>query len=43
VHVLERDGQGWVRTVSALEWGERGFVPGPGWARLGGLLEVREP
>ncbi|WP_202501921.1 TadA family conjugal transfer-associated ATPase [Streptomyces sp. SID5785] len=43
VHVLERDPHGWTRTVSALEWGERGFVPGPGWARLGALLGVREP
>ncbi|MFI7006066.1 TadA family conjugal transfer-associated ATPase [Streptomyces sp. NPDC050145] len=41
VHVLERDAQGWVRTVSALEWGERGFVPGPGWARLRELLGMR--
>ncbi|MEV1019800.1 TadA family conjugal transfer-associated ATPase [Streptomyces sp. NPDC050264] len=43
VHVLERDAAGWVRTVSALEWGERGFVPGEGWARLGELLGVRSP
>ncbi|MFJ8826208.1 TadA family conjugal transfer-associated ATPase [Streptomyces sp. NPDC102467] len=43
VHVLERDAAGWVRTVSALEWGERGFVPGEGWARLGKLLGVRLP
>ncbi|MFI7338882.1 TadA family conjugal transfer-associated ATPase [Streptomyces sp. NPDC050085] len=41
VHVLERDAAGWVRAVSALEWGERGFVPGAGWARLGELLGVR--
>ncbi|MET9493527.1 TadA family conjugal transfer-associated ATPase [Streptomyces sp. NPDC006552] len=41
VHVLERDAAGWVRTVSALEWGERGFVPGDGWPRLAGLLGVR--
>ncbi|NEB80599.1 TadA family conjugal transfer-associated ATPase [Streptomyces sp. SID14478] len=43
VHVLERDAAGWVRAVPALEWGERGFVPGEGWARLGGLLGVRLP
>ncbi|MGY0017644.1 TadA family conjugal transfer-associated ATPase [Streptomyces sp. cg35] len=43
VHVLERDAAGWVRAVSALEWGERGFVPGQGWARLGELLGVRLP
>ncbi|MEB3962860.1 TadA family conjugal transfer-associated ATPase [Streptomyces kunmingensis] len=43
VHVLERDAAGWVRAVSALEWGERGFVPGQGWARLGELLGVGSP
>lgn len=41
VQVLERDAEGWVRAVPALEWGERGFVEGVGWARLGGLLGVR--
>ncbi|WP_425832211.1 TadA family conjugal transfer-associated ATPase [Streptomyces fractus] len=41
VQVLERDAEGWVRAVPALEWGERGFVEGAGWARLGGLLGVR--
>ncbi|MFJ9040948.1 TadA family conjugal transfer-associated ATPase [Streptomyces sp. NPDC102406] len=43
VHVLERDAAGWVRTVSALEWGDRGFAPGEGWPRLGELLGVRSP
>ncbi|MFI6878633.1 TadA family conjugal transfer-associated ATPase [Streptomyces sp. NPDC050400] len=38
VHVLERDAEGWVRAVSALEWAERGFVAGEGWGRLCGLL-----
>ncbi|MFZ3569750.1 TadA family conjugal transfer-associated ATPase [Streptomyces sp. BH097] len=41
VQVLERDAEGWVRAVPALEWGERGFVEGVGWARLGGLLGLR--
>ncbi|WP_328633083.1 TadA family conjugal transfer-associated ATPase [Streptomyces sp. NBC_00356] len=41
VQVLERDAEGWVRAVPALEWGERGFVERAGWARLGGLLGVR--
>ncbi|MFI5662723.1 TadA family conjugal transfer-associated ATPase [Streptomyces sp. NPDC051684] len=41
VQVLERDAEGWVRSVPALAWGERGFVEGVGWARLGGLLGVR--
>ncbi|MFI0238186.1 TadA family conjugal transfer-associated ATPase [Streptomyces sp. NPDC016845] len=41
VRVLERDAQGWVRAVPALEYGERGFVPGEGWRRLGEVLEVR--
>ncbi|MFD7295620.1 TadA family conjugal transfer-associated ATPase [Streptomyces sp. NPDC059897] len=41
VQVLERDADGWVRAVPALEWGERGFVEGVGWARLGRLLGVR--
>ncbi|MER5948917.1 TadA family conjugal transfer-associated ATPase [Streptomyces sp. NPDC001904] len=41
VRVLERDAQGWVRAVPALEWRERGFAPGEGWERLGGLLGVR--
>ncbi|MGP3772887.1 TadA family conjugal transfer-associated ATPase [Streptomyces sp. SDT5-1] len=41
VQVLERDEGGWVRAVPALEWGERGFVEGVGWARLGRLLGVR--
>ncbi|MHC5263815.1 TadA family conjugal transfer-associated ATPase [Streptomyces sp. UC4497] len=41
VQVLERDTEGWVRAVPALEWGERGFVERAGWERLGGLLGVR--
>ncbi|MFJ9128382.1 TadA family conjugal transfer-associated ATPase [Streptomyces sp. NPDC102340] len=41
VQVLERDAEGWVRAVPALEWGERGFVERAGWARLGRLLGVR--
>jgi pilus assembly protein CpaF len=30
IHVLERDGNGLVTTVPALEWGAEGFVSGPG-------------
>ncbi|MFJ9176625.1 TadA family conjugal transfer-associated ATPase [Streptomyces sp. NPDC102360] len=41
VQVLERDAEGWVRAVPALEWGDRGFAEGTGWERLGGLLGVR--
>ncbi|MFJ8956197.1 TadA family conjugal transfer-associated ATPase [Streptomyces sp. NPDC102381] len=41
VQVLERDAEGWVRAVPALEWGERGFLERAGWARLGRLLGVR--
>ncbi|MEU6390127.1 TadA family conjugal transfer-associated ATPase [Streptomyces sp. NPDC046939] len=41
VRVLERDARGWVRAVPALEWGERGFVPGEGWGRLSEVLGVR--
>lgn len=43
VRVLERGADGWVRAVPALEWGERGFVPGEGWRRLGEVLGVRAP
>lgn len=38
VHVLERATSGLVRTVPALRFGERGFVPERGWERLRGLL-----
>ncbi|WP_338698823.1 TadA family conjugal transfer-associated ATPase [Streptomyces sp. Q6] len=41
VQVLERDAAGWVRSVPALEWGERGFVPREGRERLEGLVGVR--
>ncbi|MEV1009786.1 TadA family conjugal transfer-associated ATPase [Streptomyces sp. NPDC049881] len=34
VHVLERDGDGLVRTVPAARWSPGGFVRESGWARL---------
>ncbi|MEV6318011.1 TadA family conjugal transfer-associated ATPase [Streptomyces sp. NPDC051776] len=37
VHVLQRDGAGFVRTVPAVSWGAGGFLREPGWARLEGL------
>ncbi|MFP3988817.1 TadA family conjugal transfer-associated ATPase [Streptomyces sp. E11-3] len=36
--VLERDAAGLVVAVPALRWGAEGFVRGPGWERLRGLL-----
>lgn len=38
VHVLERDTSGLVRTVPALRWGARAFVPERGWERLRDVL-----
>jgi pilus assembly protein CpaF len=40
VRVLERDAGGLVRTVPALRWGERAFVPERGWERLVELLDA---
>ncbi|MEU6084252.1 TadA family conjugal transfer-associated ATPase [Streptomyces sp. NPDC047108] len=37
VHVLARDGAGFVRTVPAASWGASGFLKEQGWARLEGL------
>ncbi|MFG2195814.1 TadA family conjugal transfer-associated ATPase [Streptomyces sp. NPDC048639] len=37
VHVLERDGAGFVRTVPAVSWSAGGFLRAQGWARLEGL------
>lgn len=37
IHVLERDGQGLVRTVPALVWGAEGFVEGRGAGQLRAL------
>jgi pilus assembly protein CpaF len=40
VRVLERDSAGLVRTVPALRWGRRAFVPERGWERLVELLDA---
>ncbi|MGP3980512.1 TadA family conjugal transfer-associated ATPase [Streptomyces sp. KR80] len=37
VHVLERDGAGWVRTAPAALWGSDGFRRERGWERLEGM------
>ncbi|MFE5871667.1 TadA family conjugal transfer-associated ATPase [Streptomyces roseifaciens] len=39
VHVLERDGAGFVTTVPAAVWGAAGFQEARGWARLVELCE----
>ncbi|MCQ8772300.1 TadA family conjugal transfer-associated ATPase [Streptomyces telluris] len=39
VHVLERDGAGFVTTVPAAVWGATGFQEARGWARLAELCE----
>ncbi|MFC5145120.1 TadA family conjugal transfer-associated ATPase [Streptomyces aureoversilis] len=39
VHVLERDGAGFVTTVPAAVWGAAGFQEARGWARLAELCE----
>jgi pilus assembly protein CpaF len=43
VRVLERDAAGLVRTVPALRWGARAFVPERGWERLVRLLDTGDP
>ncbi|MEU1817227.1 TadA family conjugal transfer-associated ATPase [Streptomyces roseifaciens] len=39
VHVLERDGAGFVATVPAAVWGATGFQEARGWTRLAELCE----